>query len=182
MPKSPKQACCTKFLLSTRMQPAGRRRRGSGAGCLTWPQVQQQPHYLPQAKIQAWEGEGQAGTPTQSAGPPSQAGSTHRTGGKCKVRSCMYRAEAATSRSEARGLCELREASSLPSPSRFTRPDTRDPRCPSSPASALGTQTRGCPFLQEAPSIPGADPRCQRGSHLLSCPSRLRSTKVEATR
>lgn len=61
IPKSPKQAYCTKFLLNTRMQPAGTEKGGvRGLGVrpeeetppfVPGPQVWQEPKDLPQTKI-----------------------------------------------------------------------------------------------------------------------------------
>lgn len=63
IPKSPKQAYCTKFLLNTRTQPAGKE-KGRGQGAVgesrrrdttgTWPPhlspEQRQPHHPPQGQ------------------------------------------------------------------------------------------------------------------------------------
>lgn len=49
MPKSPKQAYCTKFLLSTRMQPAARRPR-SALRPLPWLLAPRQPSHPPEQK------------------------------------------------------------------------------------------------------------------------------------
>lgn len=197
IPKSPKQAYCTKFLLSTRMQPAGKgeaRVRGHGVGpgpgdtASLRPQGQGRPSELNSSCGRVRARHSPTDMPTCYR---ERAGSAAAATGSvwCCKTGCQ-------------GSSPPRPACAQPGAGESLRPPEphSGPTCPlPSPGlmvlEALGAHCRLCPISCSGPFHAGAGhPRDQPGQtpstreparprgHSLSCPSRLRSTKVEATR